>query len=303
MTAQQLQYYITVVECQSFSKAADQLYLSQPLLSRTIKTLENELDIRLIDRNSKHFRITDAGHILYMYAQKLLRDYDNLYQAVSDIKTLHRGEVRMSIPAVLLDIYFAPLSVAFQSEYPHINISVVEKGSYSVFESLKRQEADLGLVMLPREMSSDMNSFIFTKLVSDQIGLVTAKHHPLAQRNSTSIQALENEHIVTFSETSTLYQEFIRLCDQHAFSPKIMYKCMTTRFISSLISTGSYVGVLPVPFINHILTDNLSLVRLEQNFPWEIAVVHAADAYQSRASKALESFIIDYFKEVDTPAL
>ena len=76
------------------------------MLTRSIKQLEESLNVLLIERTSKSFHLTDAGRILYERAQEFLMQYEAIFQTMADVRSVKTGEVRLSIPGVLLDMYF-----------------------------------------------------------------------------------------------------------------------------------------------------------------------------------------------------
>ena len=88
------------------------------MLTRSIKQLEESLNVLLIERTSKSFRLTDAGRILYERAQEFLMQYEAIFQTMADVRSVKTGEVRLSIPGVLLDMYFPELFASFHRQYP-----------------------------------------------------------------------------------------------------------------------------------------------------------------------------------------
>lgn len=129
MDIQHLKYFVEVVRQESFTRAAAQLFVTQPMLTRSIKQLEESLNVLLIERTSKSFHLTDAGRILYERAQEFLMQYEAIFQTMADVRSVKTGEVRLSIPGVLLDMYFPELFASFHRQYPGIDISLVEEGS------------------------------------------------------------------------------------------------------------------------------------------------------------------------------
>ena len=132
MDIQHLKYFVEVVRQESFTRAAAQLFVTQPMLTRSIKQLEESLNVLLIERTSKSFRLTDAGRILYERAQEFLMQYEAIFQTMADVRSVKTGEVRLSIPGVLLDMYFPELFASFHRQYPGIDISLVEEGTLVV---------------------------------------------------------------------------------------------------------------------------------------------------------------------------
>ena len=192
MEIHHLRYFVEIARNKSFTRAAEQLYITQPMLTRVIKQLEEELDAKLIERTSKSFRLTDVGEAFYLQAQDLLLRYNDLYRTIDDVRSVRSGEVRLSTPGVLLDMYFAPLLAQFRNKFPGIDINIVEEGSKLVVKALLSNQADLGMVMLPVEHSSQFET---TVVVRDQVRLMVGKGHRLAGCGQVHIRELKRRAV------------------------------------------------------------------------------------------------------------
>lgn len=292
MDIQHLKYFAAVVKHKNFTRAAEVLMVTQPMLTRVIKQMEHELGAKLITRTSKHFEMTDIGEMFYRQTTEFLESYYDLFQSVNDMKSMKKGEVTICTPGVLLDIYFSKLLKLFYDKYPNINISIVEKGSKSAAKAVLYDQTDLGLVMLPIH-----NSHLFQKTVitKDICQLLVAKSHPFAKQKRVHASQLEHERIITFGNTATLHDVFINYCEQEGFTPNLTYKSLMPHFTIEMISFGLCIGVLPLPIIQHYIVDGIVSVPLEPVLPWEIAVIHKKNRYQSYAATQMIQFIKDYF--------
>lgn len=301
MDIQQLKYFVEVVHHESFTRAASQLFVTQPMLTRSIKQLEEELKVKLIERTSKSFHLTDAGRILFEQAQEFLLRYEELFQTMEDVRSVKIGEVRLSIPGVLLEVYFPPLLACFHRAFPSVNISVVEEGSKLTAAAVGSGRADLGLVMLPVD---DPFRFEAKVLVSNVCQLVVSRKHPFAQMPSVHITDLKDESILTFSETATLHDMFIQLCGEHGFVPRLVYKSLMTRFSLKMVAMQQCIAVLPLPIVQPDLDacDELATVPLEPVIPWNIAIIRRKEGYRSYASQKLFDHICGYFAKLACPA-
>ena len=300
MEIQHLKNFVEVVRQESFTRAAAQLYVTQPVLTRSIKQLEDSLNILLIERTSKSFRLTDAGRILYERAQEFLIEYDSIFQTMEDVRSVKTGQVRMSIPGVLLDMYFPPLLSGFRKNFPGIDISVVEEGSKLVAESVGAGKADLGLVMLPVDKPSRFESHL---LVSDVCQLVVWRDHPFAKLPSVQIRDLRNEIILTFSETATLHDTFIQMCEQEGFAPRLAYKSLMPGFSFKMVAMRQCIALLPLPLILHKMCDELVTVPLEPRFQWDIAIIRHKYGYHPFAATRLFEHIRTHFSNLNQLAL
>lgn len=289
---QHLKYYVAIVERESFTKAADALYVSQPMLTKAVRQLEAELEATLIVRNSKSFSLTDAGVHFYKEAKSLLSHFQDMRRSVDDLKSGLGGHVQISLPGVLLDTYFPKLLLSFHQQYPNIKISVDEDGSKKTAAAIRSGQADVGLVMLPLP---DLSPFSTYPLVHDVCRLLVPKTHPLAKSKAISLQQLQDERIILFNDSSILHDAFIQLCAQEGFSPNIAYKSFMPNFIFDMVRQELCVAVLPAPIIERYLTDDFAVVDLTPTIQWHIAAITKQGHYLSFAARKLLSHIETYF--------
>lgn len=295
MDIQHLKNFVEIARQQSFTRAAEQLFITQPILTRCIKMLEGELGVKLIERSSKHFRLTDAGEKLYVQATEILEQYQDIFRSIDDVKQASVGQVKISTPGVLLDTYFAPLLTAFRQNNPGIDISIVEEGSTLTGQAVMNGDVDIGLVMLP---VANMSQMEVISVICDEVGVLTRKDHPLAQKASVHLCELQDVDIITYSHTTTLHNSFIRKCEQQGVQPKIAYKSLMPVFAMDMVSLGSCVGIFPRPMIKRYIKDDLTTLRLDPKFDWEIAMILKKGRYQSFATVRLKEFICAYFESI-----
>lgn len=96
MDVQHLKYFVAVVNCRNFTKASEQLMVTQPMLTRVIKQMEEELGVKLIERTSKSFAMTDVGAMFYRRSVEFLARYQDFYRSVDDMKMMQKGVVTIS---------------------------------------------------------------------------------------------------------------------------------------------------------------------------------------------------------------
>lgn len=295
MEFQQMRYFIKVAECANFTSAAKELYVTQPMLTKAIKALEDDLGTKLIERTSKSFRLTDTGQLFYKQACEILLKYDDIYQAINDVKSIQKGQVKMSIPGVLIEVYFAPMLAKFGREHPGIDINIIEEGSKDTVKSVMSGKVDLGLAMLPIEYASEMNIYI---IISDAAHVLMCEKHPLAKYSVIPIEELQDQPIITFGDTTTLHSEFLKLCTQRGFKPHLTYKTMMANFTFQMVSMGQCIALLPYPVIKHFITDDLISRPIAPSIDWNIAIISKKDRYCSYAAAHLLAFMRDYFAQL-----
>ena len=295
MDIQHIKYFLEIVKHESFSKAAEQLYVTQPILSRCIKNLEKELGVSLINRSTKSFALTDAGEALYTYGSKLVEGHQDIYRHIQDIKESKVGELHISSPGVLMDMYFPRLVTEYRKQYPGIRISINERGSRSTEKDVLDGDADIGLVMLPLENPQNFNVF---PIISDEVCVLVRKEHDFAKKKNIHIKELQDVDIITYNQSNTLYRTFLRMCQEQGFLPNITYQSMMPNFILDVISYGDCVGVLPGPMLRQFRTEKLVTVPIRPQFPWEIAMITKKERYLPNAASSFLNFVQEFLERI-----
>ena len=292
MDLQQIRYFLAVAKYENFSKAAQKLFVTQPILTRCVKNLEEELGLPLIVRTTRSFALTDAGQVLVQYGRQLLQQQEDLSRRIEDLKQVQVGQLRISSPGTLLDMYFPGLVTRYHKLHPGIRITIRESGSRPVAQDVLEGSADMGFVMLPLE---DMDGLHVFPILSDAVQLIVPRDHPFALESSIDILQLRGLDLITYDRSNTLYHSFLALCRQAGFSPAIVYQSMMPNFILDTIALGTCVGVLPRPMVNLAGDRDLVAVPLTPHFPWQIAMITAKDRYLSHAAADFLTFAQDYF--------
>lgn len=295
MDIQHIKYFLEVAKYKSFSRAAEHLFVTQPILTRCIKNLEKELGLPLIIRSTKSFALTDAGEALFTYGSQLVEQYEDIYRHLQDIKESKVGELHISSPGVLLDMYFPKLVTEYRRNYPGIRISISERGSRLIAQDVLEGKADIGLVMLPLEDSYNLNIF---PIIRDEVCVLVRKDHEFAQREYVHITQLQGLEIITYNKNNTLYNTFVRMCQEQGFVPDISYQSMMPNFILDVIGYGNCVGIMPGPMLTQFQTEELVSVPIRPHFSWEIAMITKKGRYLPNAANSFLTFANQFFDDM-----
>jgi DNA-binding transcriptional LysR family regulator len=194
----QLHIFCKVVERQSFSKAADDVHLSQPTVSSHIKDLEDHFATQLIDRMARSVYPTKAGELLYDYAHRLLSLRDKTEAAMAEFTGKIRGEIAIggsTIPAG----YILPRVIGqFSNVYPDVRVSLVVGDTSEILAKTAAGHIELSLVgAVSKEKSLQQ-----TDLISDNLVLVIPKHHRWSRRQRIKLAELTKEPFIIREEGS-----------------------------------------------------------------------------------------------------
>jgi len=188
----QLEAFLWVAELQSFTKAARQLYMSQPAVSFQIKALEEDLQVALFQRGDKKVNLTEAGRLLYPEAKLMLRHYHKIKAALDDLKGLKTGHLVVGASTIPGE-YLIPLLIGgFKEKYPGIQVTLKVSGSGQVGRWVRERETDLGIT----GTTVNGEGLECIPWIEDTMVLIVPPSHPWATRDLVNASDLKGEVMI-----------------------------------------------------------------------------------------------------------
>jgi DNA-binding transcriptional LysR family regulator len=193
-----LRAFLAVLDLGSFNKAAQQLNLSQPALSRRIQSLEAALGVPLLERTTRHVAPTAVGREVEPLVRRLLDEFESSILSTTMVGSRQRGQVTLAcIPTAAF--YFLPRVIqAFQEQYPLIRFRILDESANEGLESVARGEAEFGINLV----GASSDELVFTPLLDDPFVLACRHDHPFAKRERLTWRDLEDHPLIGVSRTS-----------------------------------------------------------------------------------------------------
>ncbi len=293
MDIRQLTYFLEVANQSSFSKASQNLHLSQPTLSKMVKNLEEELDVVLFDRSTRRMQLTEAGETVKFHAQMVLQSIGHLQTALQEIKQLRQGRFSLGLPPVIGSSFFPRIIAQFQQRHPQIHMRIVEEGGRRVEEHLLEGNLDLGVVVMP----VDEELFEVLPLVERDLQLVVHPSHPLAAREEVQLTDLKEETFIMFQQGFSLYDRVREACIQAGFEPKVGYESTQWDFIGEMAAAGLGIGLLPDTVCRKLDPSRVKVIAAtDPKIHWNLALIWRKDGYLSHAARGWVDFVRSYFE-------
>jgi len=186
MNLSQLKALLTIAEEQSFSRAADRLFITQPAISMQIKNLEEETELPLFDRIGKRVALTQAGNILLHHARIVFNEIGAATQHIDTLKGLKTGSLSIGCSDTLSHYYLTEKVGRFLTAYPNIDINLLNKTTPEIIDLVLDLTLDLGFVTLPVQVPR----LRVTELLKYREMAVCATDHPLAGRSRIDLKQL-----------------------------------------------------------------------------------------------------------------
>ncbi|WP_346150034.1 LysR family transcriptional regulator [Nonomuraea recticatena] len=232
-----LRQFVVVARLEHLSRAAEELRVAQPSLSRTIARLEGELGAPLFDRSGR-LRLNDAGRLFLGHVERSLGELDAGRRAVAEAVSEGVGTVRLASETFLT--LTGPLA-AYKRAHPDIEIELRWMPAEDMARHLRAQEVDLCVASQP--ISAE--GLAAVQLLDDAVGVATPLGHPLAGRTSVSIDELAGQPFVSARQGHWQRRLLDRLFAARELTPKIVCEVDEPSAIADLISAGLGIGLVP----------------------------------------------------------
>jgi LysR family transcriptional regulator, low CO2-responsive transcriptional regulator len=261
-TLHQLKVFEATARHGSFTRAAEELFLTQPTVSMQVKQLTKAVGLPLFEQVGKKLYLTDAGRELFATCQDIFSRLDQLEMRVADMKGMKQGQLRLAV--ITTAKYFVPrLLGPFCQIYPGIDVSLIVTNHEQVIDRLSDNQDDLYIMsQLPEHMDIEAYPFLDNPLV-----VIAPSNHPLAGKKNIPISELVEEHFIMREPGSGTRRSVQKLFDQEGISVRVRLELGSNEAIKQAIAGGLGISVLS----RHTLTPegaNSELTVLDvQGFP------------------------------------
>lgn len=244
MELRHLRYFIAVAKELSFSRAADKLYISQPALSRQIKSLEDELGVELFIRQPAGLVLTEAGRFLLEQSKDILHRSDEVIQNIQVRFVKADQALVIGYFAVLMQDFLSDALSRLSSIYPSLNLTLKEMLPAEQIKALRNGEIDIAFSGSPPKAVEEEFEVATVKRLS--ISVVLPKTHSLAKQFSVNLADLATENFISVSEeTFPGCSDKIRdICRQAGFTPKMSDFTDTPNSVTTLVAARQGIGLM-----------------------------------------------------------
>ncbi|MEV4742854.1 transcriptional regulator CynR [Streptomyces sp. NPDC049555] len=287
-----LRYLLAVAEHGNFTRAAEDLHISQPTLSQQIKQLERAVGVQLLDRTGRTVRPTDAGLVYVEHARRALRDLAAAERAVRDVQDLSRGDLRVGVTPTFTAYLVGPLAAALHAAHPGVTLTVRETTQDGIEAALLADDLDLGIAFTGP--GAHLPGIGASPLFTETLGLVAGPHTAApADRAPVPVQSLNDRQLALLSRDFATRGHIDAYFGRHGVHPSIAVEADSVQALIEIVRCTPLVTVLP-----DAITDDhphLTRVPLDPPLPTRtVALLARADAYRSAAARAFTRLAHDH---------
>lgn len=256
MDLRRLKYFITIAEEGQITKAAKRLHMAQPPLSHQLKLMEESLNCKLFERNGKTLELTKSGQVLYKKGKLLLSNFEDTISEIKEVGEGSRGVLAIGADQTCLSYLPEKISL-MRKQYPNLCFKIIEGDTFFLTESLLNKEIDIAILQQPIEDER----FLSLGLAVEEFVLATPTQwnlkSPILMENLKDMPFLSFYRHRNCSTFRFITDEFKR----HGFEPNIICECTDIAMVSSLISEGLGVTILPRTSLDKFLINGIKIIE------------------------------------------
>lgn len=239
MEIDQLRYFLQVARRASFTRAAEDLLISQPALSRSIQKLEEELGQPVFERKARSVSLTDAGTLLQARAQQVLTILEDTRAEITDDG--RSGRVRVGAIPTIAPYFLPEVLRQFADRFPQASVVVQEQTTDLLLKSCTQGEIDLAIVALP----VPVRYLEVEELFQEELLLVVPPGHPLADKPQIRMNDVKPFPFVLLDEAHCLSDNIVSFCRQRSFQPVAVERTSQLTMVQELVSLSHGVSLIP----------------------------------------------------------
>lgn len=256
-----LKYFVTVVEAASYTTAAEKLHISQPSLSNAMKQLESRLDIKLIDRTKRHFKLTEEGRILYVESLQLLNHFDHLSTEMERLRLDGPPELALGVIETA-NFWLPKVLKEFKKEFKNIDVKISNVlGLDSVEKALNNYNVHIAIT---NQFINQKNIKIIPLYVENLVVLLP-NNHPLEKKEYIEISDLKNEVFIIAKDGFQTREDIMHVFKLHGIKPNIQFEIDRFDTACALVMNNLGVTVVPENYIKHFSGLPLQIRKLNSS--------------------------------------
>jgi DNA-binding transcriptional LysR family regulator len=284
-----IRYFIEIVDAGGFGKASDKVHLTQPALSKTVRQLEEELELILLERGKRgtQVKLTPAGEVVYRHGKDLLTGRQRMLAELMAQRSLTAGELNLGLAPLGSAEIFAPIIAKYRQQYPQIDMHLLVRGGVEQTAAIQKGEIELATGIIDFDDGYDG-----IRVFNDPMVVVLPKENPLSTRQILSFSDLSTESQVMFETEYTLYQLVLNACRHAGFVPKNMTRVSQADFGIALVAAGTGIMVLPRSIARRYSVPGVVNIPLASDeLRWELSLFWRKDQVLSFAAQAMIALV------------
>lgn len=297
MADRRLKIFHTVARLLNFTRAGEQLHMTQPAVTFQIRQLEEQFNTRLFDRTHNKVTLTEAGKQVYMYAERILKLYDDMTHSITAMTGDVSGGVSLGASTTIAE-YMLPLLIGeFKAKYPDVMISLKESNSEDIIAMVENNVVDLAIV----EGSVNNKNLIVEQCRVDQLLVIMPNNHPLAGETTLHVNDILGHPFICRERGSGTQEAIMNYIEQQKPDSilNVCFELSSPEAIKGAVEAGMGISIVSRASIEKELKlGTLTAVELSPKLERPFSFVRQRYKFKSRAADELLGFAQEFCKKM-----
>ncbi|WP_128893665.1 LysR family transcriptional regulator [Longirhabdus pacifica] len=288
MNINQLETFVAISKTMSFRKAGEALNLTQPAVSAQIKSLEDEFQTVLVDRNQP-VTLTESGDIFLEQAMNILQIVDELKEKIADLQQSPQGHIHLGTTTSIAMQILPRVLTYFQNQFPKIKTTIHSMTSEQIISSVEQGTIDIGIAFLFEENPSFNSSILYY----DHFELVVSPQHPLASQTSISIGSLSDLPMIMLSQ-ETAGRKFVdQILEKFSIRPHMLMELSSSEEVKRMVELNLGAAIIS----SSSITKELKMGTLKKIHINELNESHPVSVF-FKSGRYLNSALKQFLKDL-----
>lgn len=289
MELRNLQYLEAVYRLHSFTKAADEFYISQPSITGAIQKLEKELGVMLIDRSKKPFQFTVNWEHFMKHVYNIIGAVGDAEKDMKKTQGMETENIKLVWASTMGDCILPLVFTEFYEQNPHYQITLYEETNAGILEGLQKETYDLAYALFPEQYNPDIVKTIPVQIC--QMYVIMSKQCDLKKYEKVPLEALKEERILSFPKGAIIRTKVDDLFHKARIVPEIQ-TIRQTKLMEELIRQNYAIAILPLDEVNSIEREGNMIIRpLEESIVFTKGFIMKRGRHRTDGMKALIRFV------------
>ncbi len=291
MDTREIQAFIAIAKHQSFSIAAEDLFITQPAVSKRLASLEEELQQKLFDRIGRKALLTPAGEIFLPKAQQIIQTFNEAAKSLDNLDNKLTGTLRIATSHHIGLHRLPNILRKFIEDYPEVQINIRFLDSEQGRIAIEDDEVDIALVTLPNNEFRQYTKLKIKLVWKDELAFICGKQHPIALNNITGLDKLCQIPAILPSKQTITRQILERALHDSKLSTQTLFETNYLETIKTMVSIGLGWSILPKTMID----ESLHEISSKENLSRDLGIIYHPSRTMSKACLTLlEDYLPTY---------
>ncbi len=296
MDLQQLRFLVKISQTLNFSKAAEELFISQPTLSHQIRRLEDELGVKLLERSTRNVELTPIGRECVNLAQQMVELSDRILEITQEESRRFSNRLNIGVLAIYPQMNISAVINEFQASHLNETINIHFDWSVTLMDRLMRKKTDVIISNIDREglTKAVAEQLDIHPFITDSLYLIVSDNNPLAQSDTVALEQVLSQRLFMPGRTSSANQFFLKAVTSAGYQMPASVECQSIMSAFNFVMTGTGASVLSRHVAESYMKEGIKMVKIVPEIHTYTAVITRKELLKRPLVKEFIRFFLEH---------